>query len=523
MQLFVIISPTQARIISQWPPMRDDIFFTECRKLAGDKGNLVRMIVPAIEWTLNVVIVSAKKWKNILAASRDASQYVHVQSRQCEVIFSRDDKASISNNGVTVSHWIKGDPQVSATRVSYEYTAQYAATFGTGYGSRLRSTCLDSVNSYRDKRFSSRSHPSPLIHDADIASHQYYSSAKQRSCLLQMKLETILHNLTSDVSSVAARLNPHVMSVVSGLSTKLIATTGRTLYSFCNGLHVDSCDVMSKDWKNKIFVTEEGKILDWHRMYKKFPDCSFPTTCGYQHVWREESRSKQFSVRHHFVMPGMGLAVSLEDSICHHFMGGAFAHCTSLCVLEKHNHGNKLGTVSLRNTEDFFRVFAWGSAANIRTSLGNKGRERILGDHISRQGEYRKKNTTGVVEEQNGSEKPAHSSDATFTTSGEMFSPNSSSHMCQTHAGCNGYDGTLFHDVGTDSDVGNGRKGDEAVDAIPTGEERGHSEVDDSDDSSSCFLFEDSYYSDDTIDKKKRKGKSDSIEFVSCCLTFLVA
>ena len=507
MQLFVILSPAQARVISLWPPMRDDMFFNECRKLAGGNHNVVRLIVPAIDWTLNVVLVSAKKWTEIRRASRNSSQYVHVQCSNCEVIFTRDDIRSIRQNGVTVSHWIKGDPQVSATRVSYEFTSQYEATFGTGYGSRIRSMCLDSINSYRDKRFSSRAHPSPLIHDADVARHQYYSASKQKSCLLQMKLETILHNLTSDVSSVAARLNPHVMSVVSGISTKLIATTGTTLYSFCNGLHVDSCDLMSTDWKRKIFKTEEDGVSDWHCHHKRFRDYSFPTTCGYQHVWKDDRHAVHFSVRHHFVMPGMGLAVSLDDSICHHFMGGAFAHCTSFCILEKEAVGNKLGTVSIRNSADFFRVFAWGSAANIRTSKGNQGRENLLGDHLSRREDSSNKKTSADIDDPDHSVlsrdvgSSTHLRDVAVAATSKTEPPDSSEPECHTHVG--------HKSIDTLEKYANDASGNE--DKVGTEDhntnEREHSDNCMSDDSSSCLLFEDDYYSDDDSGNKKRKGK----------------
>ena len=283
-----------------------------------------------MDWTLHIVVVSGIQWQEIYKKTTDASQYVHVADQRREMIFARENIDIALDSGVGVSTWVNGDPQVSSTRVSYEYTRQYKAAFGTGYGSRPRSTCLDSINSYRDKRLNARAHPSPLIADSEIAQHQYYSASKQRSCILQMRLESILHNLTNDVSCVAERLNPTTMQVLSALLTKQIATTGNSLFSFCNGLHVDKCDAMNEAWKELIF----GAETEWKRnMMGDFAGVSFPTTCGYQHVWRKRSLMKKFDVRHHFVMPGMGLAVALEDSICHHFMGGAFSHCTSFCVL----------------------------------------------------------------------------------------------------------------------------------------------------------------------------------------------
>lgn len=71
---------------------------------------------------------------------------------------------------------------------------------------------------------STRQHTDRVIHDGDIEKHQYFSAAKQQSCLLQMKLESILHHFTHDVSRVAERFNPHMMVAVSGLPTRLIVT-----------------------------------------------------------------------------------------------------------------------------------------------------------------------------------------------------------------------------------------------------------------------------------------------------------
>jgi hypothetical protein len=198
-----------------------------------------------------------------------------------------------------------------------------------------------------------------------------------------MKLEAGLHSLTSDITFMAERMNPYMVGIASGLSTKLIATTGQSLFSFCNGLHADTGDRISDKMKSALFVDvpEEWKLM------LAFKHVSFPTTCGYQHVWKDSNEAKKYLVHHYFMEPGLGLAISLEDSICHHFMGGAFDHCTSVCVLESKNEEEEEDgdIVTIRNDDDFFSIFAWGSSANSRTARGNNGRQNSLANHRLRQ------------------------------------------------------------------------------------------------------------------------------------------
>jgi hypothetical protein len=209
-----------------------------------------------------------------------------------------------------------------------------------------------------------------------------------------MKLESILHSLTSDVTFVAERMNPYMVGIASGLSTKLIATTGQTLYSFCNGLHTDTCDRISEDMKSHLFpnVTEE-----WKKRMLSFEHVSFPTTCGYQHVWKDADKGKKYKVIQHFLIPGLGLAISLQDSIAHHFMGGAFAHCTGICVLEEKLDDEEDNEFHIENQDDIFSLFAWGSSANTRTARGNSGRQNILVEHRMRQQRNRSEGAVPVI------------------------------------------------------------------------------------------------------------------------------
>jgi hypothetical protein len=255
---------------------------------------------------------------------------------------------------------------------------QYQHAFGTGYGSRPRSFCLDSMNSYRDKRLNMRVHPSPFIHEKDIGKHQYFSCDKQKSCLLQIKLEGILHSLTNDATFVAERANPLLVRMTDRLATKLIATSGVSLFSFFNGLHVDTGDKISKGLANTVFPHPRKS---WQDKMLSFADVSFPTTCAYQHVWKDSCMKDNYKVTQHFVMPGLGLGMLLDDSICHHFMGGSFSHCTALCVLKSLVDE----TILCNNNANIFRLFAWGNSVNSKTANGNISRINGLDNHRERQ------------------------------------------------------------------------------------------------------------------------------------------
>ena len=377
-QDFLAVTKEQVKTISSWRNISENEWVQRMWNMAGRKrSNLTPLIVPSIDWSLNIVLVSQECLNEIYDKTPHKNKVLAKCGTQ-EMLFVQEHKSIARTRGVSISNWVLGDPQVSRTRVTYEYLTQYKSTYGSGYGSRMRSSCLDSVNSYRDKRFNARVHPSPLIHDRDIGEHQYFSCNKQRLCLLQMKLESVLHSLTSDVTHVAERVNPYVVKRTSGLSTKLIATTGQSLYSFCNGLHTDTCDRVNDTMKSILYptITEE-----WQEKLVSFEHFSFPTTCGYQHVWKKAEDAKKYIIHHYFVMPGLGLAVALEDSIAHHFMGGDFAHCTSVCVLQENFEDTDDNMVGIRNQDDIFSVFAWGSSANSRTARGNIHRINELGDH----------------------------------------------------------------------------------------------------------------------------------------------
>ena len=393
-QDFIVVTKEKLNEIKQWGKLSDSEWSRRLWAMCGKKrSNLTNLIVPTVDWSLNIVLVPQKCLDEIydsLTAKEKVFARLGEGKRKVEMIFVQERKSVTKTRGISISSWVLGDTQVSRTRVTYPYVTAYKKTYGTGYGSRVRSQCLDSVNSYRDKRLNPRAHPSPLIHDSEIGEHQYFSHHKQRSCLLQMKLEMVLHNLTTNITLVAERMNPDVVQVVSGLSTKFIATTGQSLYSFCNGLHADTCDKISSELKVELFPKPTEEI---QRMLS-LENCCFPTTCGYQHVWKNKDDATKYGIQHYFVMPTLGLAVSLDDSICHHFQGGVFAHCTSVCVLQECIGDEQTGDddiiYSISNDDDMFRVFAWGSSANSRTVRANIARANELGRHRERTDEQRR-------------------------------------------------------------------------------------------------------------------------------------
>jgi hypothetical protein len=371
LQNFIRLSKVDANKILKLSKMSkhswDDVMLT----LSG--GSITTLVIPSIHWSLNVVLVTQEIYMALVNGKECNRQY-EAKHNGTRMLFCYEQKQVLQSRGISVSTWILGDPQVSRTRVSYEYIKQYQGTFGSGYGSRPRSSCLNSVNSYRGQRFNQRVHPTPFIYDGDIGNHQYFSSRKQQSCLMQMKLESILHNLTNDASFVAERENPLMVRVTSGMATKLIATTGQSLFAFWNGLHVDECDWINDKLKKLLFPSPTE---DFQKRVLEFNDFSFPTTCGYQYVWRNEKLCSNFKVRQHFIMLGLGLGVLLDDSICHHFMGGSFSHCTGLCILESVTKD----LIYCNNADDLFHLFAWGNSVNGRTAQGNLRQLNALANH----------------------------------------------------------------------------------------------------------------------------------------------
>jgi hypothetical protein len=334
---------------------------------------LESLLVPKVNWSLSICLVPDEVFKVLEENCGHVPQEL-VHHNQRKYLFAYEKRENVLSHGVPISSWVLGDPQVTSTQVLYPFLPAYKDTYGSGYGSRPRSNCLDSVNSYRDRRFNTRVHPSPFVKDEDIGLHQYYSASKQKSCLLQMKLETILHQLANDATYVAERINPNIVRVTSGLATKLIATTGQSLFSFFNGLHVDACDKITPPLKSSVFPL---KVIEEEEKMFTMADCSFPTTCGYQHVWKHSCDMMKYTVIHHFVLPGLGLGISLEDGVCHHFQGGSFSHCTALCIL-LHNTSDE---VLSNNESEMFRIFGWGNSVNARNARGNIGRENMLGQH----------------------------------------------------------------------------------------------------------------------------------------------
>lgn len=132
-QWFLCATKEQALVILQWPTrMSEPEYIAKCMEMAGGKGNMVRLLVPSFDWTLNIVVVSEVKMKEICESIR-SQKHIRLNTKWRYMLFIRQDKSISLLNGVTVSSWVKGNPQVSATRSTYEYVSQYKATYGSGY------------------------------------------------------------------------------------------------------------------------------------------------------------------------------------------------------------------------------------------------------------------------------------------------------------------------------------------------------------------------------------------------------
>ena len=379
-QEFVVLEKNMAKTLKKSCGWYDEDQWREHMLLKKKPGtSIVTLLIPNVRYELRIKIVThhemddlkGRQVKNEFVAWQHA---VHFNGQS--YLFTNEKKESAKLHGVMVSGWVKGDALSKRKELTYEFVHHFMCCYGKGFSSRPRSSCLDSMNCYRDKRFNPRVHPSPFVADDDIPKMQYSVETHKKHCLLQPVLEKILHQLANDLSFIGERMNPIMMRIIAYLASKLIATCGHSLMAFLNGLHLDEDDEIARAKVPDLFLNVKDEEL---QRSIKIEGASFPTTCGYQHVWKNPTDSHQYQVHHAFVMEGLGVAVNLDDKTCHHFMGSAFTHCTSLCVLE-----NRLGRLGCVVSDVTFKVFAWGSGSNKKTVRGNRGRVNRLGDHRRR-------------------------------------------------------------------------------------------------------------------------------------------
>ena len=83
-----------------------------------------------------------------------------------------------------------------------------------------------------------------------------------------------------------------------------------------------------------------------------------PTTCGYFHIWNEESQRNDFNVEQFFECSGLGIAFIISDHFVHSFLAYGFRHKMTLCLLFSKIRHSYLWS----NHDNIFNLFAWGSS-----------------------------------------------------------------------------------------------------------------------------------------------------------------
>ena len=154
-----------------------------------------------------------------------------------------------------------------------------------------------------------------------------------------------------------------------------IVTSGSSsskCYSFANSPHVDTNDMMSKNFQevalnvlhdlnnqthdNDCVTSKELEYLS--RLYYLCNGFCLPTTCGYK-VVKSMSESSDVEEKHlesYFCLLGLGVSVKLTSNLYHYFLGGCFSHCTPVTVSVKDG--------IVRTYSRGINVFAWGGGGN---------------------------------------------------------------------------------------------------------------------------------------------------------------
>ena len=150
------------------------------------------------------------------------------------------------------------------------------------------------------------------------------------------------------------------------------------IFGFGNVNHVDKADKLFKSQLALWIAVAEAK--KWKSVVKllNYRGCGLPTTCGYQFAFREKA---SYKVHAFFGMDGLGLAVALQDSVAHHFMGSLFSHNTCLCFCERED-----GMVTASNSDNSFLLIGWGTSGGSREyeeAVAASGVAVVAGDSVA--------------------------------------------------------------------------------------------------------------------------------------------
>ena len=96
-----------------------------------------------------------------------------------------------------------------------------------------------------------------------------------------------------------------------------------------------------------------------------FNGLSCPTTCAYQFVQKDASRS-DLSLEQFFTLDSLGLAMEIHDGTGHSFMASAFSHATCIALVKSG------GELIANNEEDECVLFAWGASGGSKETRAGK-------------------------------------------------------------------------------------------------------------------------------------------------------
>lgn len=285
-------------------------------------------------------------------------------------------------HGIPVSIWGR-DPKLTKLEVTYGFATLCLQVFGLGFGSR-GSVPSHAMNTYckKEGRGTTATRPSPAQDDDELAQQQYFRKGENNNMLSQPYVRRQLNELVTNAVHFGRECNNCFMGLVGSICTRQIITTGNVpkqpqssdpghlrpigcnspTYGFVNTTHIDVLDKLTPTqvarWTER--AEDNGWLHCLDLLYQK--DFCLPTTCGYQFTFKDDVSRDSLEVNAMFAMDGLGMAVSIEHGIGHHFMGAKFSHQTCLPVCRRRSDGK----LSVTNHEDNFLLVGWGGTGGAK-------------------------------------------------------------------------------------------------------------------------------------------------------------
>ena len=291
----------------------------------------------------------------------------------------------ITSNGILLSVVAKDITlNTFKSRVTYDTISLLHSVYGGGHN---RGRCNHvGLATYRNKRNTSRPHPTPSVADEDIAKHQYFSASENTFDFGQPFTECLINDLGVKATIFGQNEHPQLFRLTNESCNKTILTSGSPKYvlrksstsmnckikhieycffSFACTPHKDDCDMLlQKELVNEIKNSCKTK---YDKDLVTIVGAGMPTTCQYLHVWNNKDDRIHYHVNSYFIYHSLGLAHELSDMTSFCFLGFAFTHCTSICYLLD----NRTGMIHIFNLKDLFNLLAWGQSGGAKEYRGS--------------------------------------------------------------------------------------------------------------------------------------------------------